>query len=205
MIKTESLSTIVKSSHRSIEIALSKPKFKRELNSLPKISEIFSFFLKAISTYNIVQLNDLPNLPSDLKKITEGIYKKDQFLVCASNVKPQDFKYDALYIGSLINQSCVQNEMSGIHLSILTQCSDGYHYEPIAFSYLLKDDFFNSNSTRFIVPFLNLPTTVPDELEYQWVYLAMRQLSIHFSPLIEYKFLADDDKEISLLQSWGVY
>lgn len=205
MIVENSLIEVLSKSQEVIEFALSKPKFKNELTSLPKINEIFTFFFKAIEEFNISKLETLPPLPVDLKNISNGIFLKDNYLICASTVSPISFKYDALYIGSLLNQSCVQLEMSGVHISILTKCADGIHYEPIAFSYLLRDDFFTSESSRFIVPFLNLPTTLPLELEFQWVYLAIRELSMKFCPAIEYKFLADDDKEINLLKQWGVY
>lgn len=196
---------ILKKSENDIKLALSKEKYTNELNDLPKILEVFSFFYEMLEKHPNLQANNLPALPKDLKEVQPGIYFKNGFIVCASPVTSEEFKYKALYSGSLANQSCIQSELSGVYLNILKVTADGFHVEPSAFSYLLRDEFFSNISTRFVVPFLILNTVIPEPLEFQWPYLAMKELSQQLSPLIEYRYLVTSDEELRLLVEWGQY
>lgn len=205
MISPQSLLDIVNYSGLAIQNAITKSQYKNSLNDLPKINEVYSFFLELQKDHPEITIDSVPSLPEDLKKLTPGLYQKNNILICATAITPNEFKYKALYTGSLLNQSCLSGDLKGIYLSILKKCSDGIHYEPMSFSYLIRDEFFSSTSTRFIVPFLVLPATIPEELDSQWVYLAMRQLAKDLSPAIEYKYLLTEDKEIELMAAWGLY
>lgn len=205
MNPTHSILDVIRDSKQAVLKLLTMEKYQQHQNTYPMVSEVYNFFEEIPAKTYPSSYNQIPTLPVDLKTIVPGLYKYNDSLISATRVTSQEFKYKALYTGSHLVRSCLADELSGIYLCILTKGLDGIHYEPMAFSYLLRDEFFDGKSTRYIVPFLVLPTTLPDELSFQWPYLAIRQLAKTLSPLVDYHYLASDPKEVELLKAWGVY
>ena len=206
MNNKDPLLTILANSRSHIEKAINKSKYKNHLQSLPKINEQYEFFARASKSYNVVNPDLLPPLPENLREVQSGvIYKRGTHILCATAVTPESFKYEALYTAGLINHSCIKEDMSGVYISILKLSGDNIHYEPLAFSFLVRDDFFSSSSDRFILPFLILDETIPQPLIFQWVFLALQYLSVNLQTGIEYKHIASEKAEIDLLKSWGLY
>lgn len=199
MLKQE----IIKSENLIIS-ALGMDKYKKERISLPKINEVFSFFHNLLESSSLANHNDVLNFPSDLKSLKQGVFKDKDYLIACTKLNAQEFKYLTMFSGSVLNQSIVAEELSGIYMCVLRKTEDNF-YEPTAFSYLFRDEFFLSESDRFIVPLLILPTTIPDALEFQWPYLALRELSINHSPTLDYKYLLEDEKEIELVKKFNLY
>lgn len=185
--------------------ALGMDKYKKERVSLPKINEVFSFFHSLLESSDLCNLDDVMDLPSDLKSLQQGVFKDKDRLIACTKLNAQEFKYLTMYSGSLLNHSKVADQLSGIYMCVLKKTEDQSYYEPTAFSYLFRDEFFLSSSDRFIVPLLILPTTIPEALEFQWPYLALRELAINHSPTLDYRYLLQDDKEIELAKNFNVY
>lgn len=199
------LKQILLNSENLIISALGMDKFQKERNSLPKINEVFQFFHSLLEGKESINEGDIDSLPADLKALKTNLYKDNNYLISCTKVTAQEFKYLAMYSASLLTQSVISDELSGVYMCILRKCEDGIHYEPTAFSYLFRDEFFYSVSDRFIVPLLILPTTIPEQLEFQWPYLAMRELSLNHSPTLDYKYLLQDEKEIELAKLFNVF
>lgn len=196
--------TIIESENLIIS-ALGMEKYKKERISLPKINEVFSFFHNLLESSNLTNENEVSALPSNLKLLKQGVFKDKDRLISCTKLNAQEFKYLTMFSGSLLNQSIVAEELSGIYMCVMQKTEDNIHYEPTAFSYLFRDEFFQSESDRFIVPLLILPSTIPDALEFQWPYLALRELSINHSPTLDYRFLLQDEKEIELVKKFNIY
>lgn len=196
--------TIIESENLII-CALGMEKYNKERISLPKINEVFSFFHNLLEASNLGHPDQLLDLPGDLKSLKQGVFKDKDRLISCTKLNAQEFRYLTMFSGSVLNQSIIADELSGIYMCILKKTEDNKHYEPTAFSYLFRDEFFQSKSDRFIVPLLILPTTIPEELEFQWPYLALRELSINHSPTLDYRFLLQDDKEVDLCKKFNLY
>lgn len=173
---------------------------------IPQISEIFALFYQYLEQQPELTIEDLPQLPENSADFKQGIYCKDGNIILMKNIPKDSFKYVAMYCANLITKSEVlHNELFGLYVAVLVPCEDGKHYAPLAFSYLIKDDFFTTDNTQNIVPFQVLESAIPDGLSYMWVFLAMRYFHHHISDQVPYKYLADEQAEIERLKLAELY
>ena len=174
--------------------------------AVPVVSEVFSLFHSCIRTNSVSSITEIPEWDkTDLLALKDGIYRSGNRLIKVTDAPPDIFKYLAFYAVGLLADSFVSQDLGGKYITTIHLGADGVHYEPESFSYLIKSDFFKSGNPRNIVPFLLLPSTIPEPLSYQWVYLAMRKFNKDLSPEIDYKYLAESEEELTLLRSWDLY
>ena len=203
------LETITQSKNSISHIIYGKS-YSNLKSSFPALDETFNNFLYFLSQAKTTSIEDLPDWPDDniySLKDSEGIYKnKGGDLISLRNVPSGMFPYMAFYaLGTHQTSEHVQ-KLKGKYLTKLTKCEDQVHYEPVAFSYLIREEYFDDpENKRLVFPCLILPTVIPDELEFQWVYLAMRYFNNNISTQIDYKYLASDKKEIELLKRYNLY
>ena len=194
------LQNIISDSEHLVTTALGR-KSKELSNQIPAISEIYSFFHEYFYENDCTTIDNLPSLPDDFSKLEAGLFKKNKKLVCITHIPQGYFKYLTLFCSGVMADSKMSPNLHGLYFCSLTLCEDNLHYEPESFTYLIQPEYFTSDNKKQIIPFLALPSTIPQSLEYQWVYLAMRKLNQDFSSEIEYKYLASEKEEIELLKS----
>lgn len=174
------------------------------LKSVPALEESFDNFIHFIREQEIENLSSLKTWSEDLYSIQDGIYKKDKKLISVRTIPKGFFQYLAYYALGRNQISKYIPDLSGKYINILTLCEDQIHYEPEAFSFLIKDEFFETKNPKNIFPCLIIPTLIPKPLEFQWVFIAMRYMNMELSPLIEYKYLATEKEEIQLLKDFDL-
>lgn len=203
------LKTVVKSKNSISQIIYGK-KYNDLKKSFPALDESFNNFIYFLKQKDVLAFGDIPAWTKDsLRSICQrdGIYKDgEDKLICVRTVEEGMFQYMAFYALGTHQPSEHTQKLKGKYITIITRCEDKIHFEPNAFSYLIRDEFFEeTGNTRYIFPLLILPTVIPEELEYQWVYLAMRYFNMNLSPSIDYKYLATEPKEIELLKKFNLY
>ena len=186
------------------EIAYQK-QYAPVIKSMPAIDEAFNNFIHFLREQDVDDLEEVCEWNDDLVKIQDGVYKKNKKLISVRTVPQGLFPYMAYYALGRNQKSKHIKDLSGKYINILTLCEDGVHYEPEAFSFLVLDNFFKSHNPKNIFPCLLLPSVIPEPLEFQWVFIAMRYMNMELSKQIDYHYLADNEKEIELLKEFDLY
>lgn len=175
-------------------------------SEIPSISEIYTLFYHYLSNQPDVSIQDLGPPPAKAADFKEGIYAKDGDIILMRRVAKGEFKYVAMYCADIMAQNeHLQDELFGLYVAILKPCDDKVHYAPLSFSYLIKDAFFSTDNTKNIVPLQVMESAIPDDLEYLWVFLAMRYFHQNLSDQVPYKYLADEPAEIARLKENNLY
>lgn len=169
------------------------------------IRESFDNYIHLLRQEDVESADSLPDWPAELTAISDGIFKKGEKIICVRTIDKGLFPYLAFYALGRNQPSKHIVDLSGKYINVLRKCADGLHYEPEAFSYLVMDEYFKTKKPRNIFPCLILPSVIPEPLEFQWVYIAMRYMNMELSPSIDYHYLAEDEKEINLLKEYGIY
>lgn len=200
---------VVKSKISIAHVIQTKEQYDKFKTSFPAMDETFSDFLYFLKNKPTISNDDLPIWPKnslmDLRD-KEGVFISEKStLISVRNIEKGLFPYAAFYALGSHQSSEYVKDLNGKYITILTQAVDKKHYEPIGFSYLIRDEYFQTKNTKLIFPCLTIPLVIPEELADHWVYLAMRYFNQNLSDTIEYKYLAVEENEINLLKRYDQY
>lgn len=186
---------------------------KESRRQIPAISEIYSSFYS-------LDLNEIREWDKSTCTQTDGVYSLGEKLISVSRVNKGQFQYIGMFCSGIletaaltsicdksitgISQSIISDELEGTYICVLKKIENTEFYEPEAFTYLIRDDYFKTENRKNIIPFLALPSTIPIELISIWVYLGLKHLSTEYLPEVEFSYLLETKDEENLVKTYNL-
>ena len=163
---------------------------KESRRQIPAISEIYSSFYS-------LDLNEIREWDKSTCTQTDGVYSLGEKLISVSRVNKGQFQYIGMFCSGIL-------ELEGTYICVLKKIENTEFYEPEAFTYLIRDDYFKTENRKNIIPFLALPSTIPIELISIWVYLGLKHLSTEYLPEVEFSYLLETKDEENLVKTYNL-
>lgn len=207
------LAHILGESEYHVSQIITQENSKESRRQIPAISEIYSSFYSS-------DLIKIKEWDKSICTQIEGVYSLGEKLLSVTRVNKGQFKYVGMFCSGIleaaaltsicdtpitgISESIISDELEGTYICILKKVKNTEFYEPEAFTYLIRDDYFNTENKKNIIPFLALPGTIPIELIPIWVYLGLKHFSTEYLPSVEFSYLIETKNEENLVKTYNL-